>query len=248
MASALLQAHVPIFYFDKDERFRPANLSQYVLANRRVYDKTVTGIVSPTTDSRGRNVTDLWYFTFYFEDGGLEFGDTGLSVGGHQFDVESVVVRIDNQTQAVTTVAYLPHGSREHFRIAGSADLSRILVNGRPRVYVSRGKHGQYPVPGTIGRPPVIDSCDPGPADASFTVTEAIKTVKGASIPPSNVALPPDAERMASIGRRKEKNIEDLDVVRLDDVTTHLVTTSNTAAAITSFVSSIKLGALRRWF
>lgn len=49
----------------------------------------------------------------------------------------------------MTGVFYGPHSSYEHMWIRHKDDLETILNNqGRPRVYVSFGKHASYPIHG----------------------------------------------------------------------------------------------------
>ncbi|CAN0291607.1 unnamed protein product, partial [Hapterophycus canaliculatus] len=55
--------------------------------------------------------------------------------------------------QDVTGVFYGPHSSFEHMWIRHDDDLKSILDSeGRPKVYISLGKHASYPVSGRVRR------------------------------------------------------------------------------------------------
>jgi hypothetical protein len=143
----LLDAHRPVFLFDRAERILPVNLERFARAQEIVADCSVTGTVTrPRAD-----VALLNYFLFYMEDGGSAVL-AGLieNVGAHAYDMEHLVVEIVGGV--VTGVLYRPHSEREHFWIRHDDDLESILQGGRPVAYVARSKHAQYPIAGPIYR------------------------------------------------------------------------------------------------
>ncbi|KAG5187452.1 hypothetical protein JKP88DRAFT_161772 [Tribonema minus] len=145
--NALLVKHMPVYYTACNESEEPVNLTTYMRSALCEKDKTVSGVCQllPTAGAL------LHYFLFFMRDTGMSiFGING--VGGHDYDIEQVVIELGADAN-VKAVFYTPHSASEHFCISDEADLNIILVDGvRPRVYVSQGKHAQYPVPGTVRR------------------------------------------------------------------------------------------------
>lgn len=169
--SLLLQKHCPLYYTDASEKTKMINLNVYVKEGVKNQDSTVTGLVTTQPDGR----TLLHYFAFYPRDDGLQlFGC--FSVDAHAYDLERVTVEL-NALQAVTGVCYFPHGEKEHFWIRGHADLEKILVQGRTRVYCSRGKHASYPICGTIWRYLGFANDHINPVFASVNVVEVNQEV-----------------------------------------------------------------------
>jgi hypothetical protein len=72
-------------------------------------------------------------------------------MGSHAYDIEQLVLKVDARG-TVEGIDFKPHNSSEHFRITDALDIKQILKDGHPQVYVSRGKHACYPVPGTVTR------------------------------------------------------------------------------------------------
>jgi hypothetical protein len=161
----LLDRHRPEYHFDRREKHMPVDLRAYVRDGSTVHSKRVSGIVTRDTSS-----IRLHYFTFYVEDGGLPF--LCGSLGAHRYDVEHLIVELDSGGRVVVGVVYMPHGSREHFWIRNAYDLDTILVDRRtrPTVFVSRGKHAQYPIRGAVMRyfGLLNDTCDPAPKELYF--------------------------------------------------------------------------------
>lgn len=140
----LLNQHCPLFYKDKYEKESLANMNIYISTQKFVFDNTVTGVIVPLSLNR----TFLHYFFFYKEDDGLTVLNHVFDA--HLYDLEHVVVELTGDT--VTGVCYFPHASIESFWIRGALDLNDLLVDGRPKVFSSRGKHASYPVSGTVWR------------------------------------------------------------------------------------------------
>jgi hypothetical protein len=202
----LLIAHRPMYYFDRDETILPVNYVDYVRDKEINQDSTVVGVVERTD-----TVLYLHYFLYYMSDGGLEIFE--IKLGSHKYDMEQLTVEV-TQGGVVKGVMYRPHGQSEHFQIR-STDLSRVLVgNKRPRVYVSKGKHGQYPVSGTIQRyfGAVNDECDPGPAQ-DYTVLTISKGMR-------NVRVDGQVQSISSRMRQDERSIP---VTALSSVKTRML-------------------------
>lgn len=181
---ALLQQYCPVYYFDARETIPLVNLESYAFGKADVRDNSVTGVVRYTNTT-----TDLHYFAFYLQDGGTSVLNTRFTVGDHAYDIEHLVVQIDNASRGVIAVIYQPHGTKEHFAIRDKDDIEAILSKGlRPVVFVARGKHANYPTPGTIWRyfGMANDYCNPATLeDAKVTVNAAstqlqsIRTIDG---------------------------------------------------------------------
>jgi hypothetical protein len=145
---ALLDMFMPVYHLDYREKIRPVSLETYVSKKTLVEDGSVTGAITASPNTGNKY---LHYFLYFPEDGGLLIA--GKAVGAHAYDMEHIIVEVNIATESVVGVLYQPHGSREHYWIREKVDLVRILANDRrPAVYVSRGKHGNYPVSGTIYR------------------------------------------------------------------------------------------------
>ncbi|KAG5183105.1 hypothetical protein JKP88DRAFT_157704 [Tribonema minus] len=176
----LLQRFRPVYHFDKSEGVRLADLGVYAAEGRIEERNAVTGVL---VDMPQKRLTRAVYFSFFGKDAGLPCLCGLAGVGGHDLDLEAVAVDFTDDDQVVA-VAYLPHGSAEHFRITDRADLSVVLGGrrNRPEVYASRGKHAHYPCPGTVVRAFgfASDHCDPMPAeDVAMTMaTDAMVSAK----------------------------------------------------------------------
>ncbi len=154
-SQALLSKHCPIYSTDHREKIMPISLDKYVVSKQCVSDDTVTACVT----DEGDGVKHLHYFLYFASDGGLEVFQ--MVFDSHQYDLEHMIVEVD-ASGAVKGVLYQPHGSAEHFWIRGS-DLKSILAKGlRPLAFISRGKHGLYPLSGSILRyfGVASDECD----------------------------------------------------------------------------------------
>jgi hypothetical protein len=142
----LLSRYCPVYNTDHKERIFPVSLEKYVSSKECIADGTVAGYV---VDKLG-GVKHLHYFLYFSADGGLEVFEVVFD--DHLYDIEHMIVETNAQG-SVTGVLYQPHASREHFWIRHTADLQKILSGGQhPLVFVSRGKHGLYPLSGTILR------------------------------------------------------------------------------------------------
>eukprot|EP00903_Cladosiphon_okamuranus_P016537 g15256.t1 len=142
----LLRKHYPRYFYDKKEKFFPVDLNAYT-ADKSAVDGC-NGVAAPSKDGEH---TWLIYMNYYLYDGGVaKLGGKG----GHKYDLEIVVVEVKKRgNQRVTGVFYGPHSSFEHMWIRHKDDLKTILNNeGRPRVFVSLGKHASYPVSGRVVR------------------------------------------------------------------------------------------------
>jgi hypothetical protein len=150
----ILQKFEPKYFFDGEEKYLPANYSEFVTAGKAKYDSTVVGNV---TYVNGK--TRLHYFLYYTEDGGLEYFE--ISIGNHVYDIEHLIIEIDPKSSTIIGILFRPHGSSEHFWIRNPEDIKQIGEQ-HPKVYVSRGKHAQYPISGTVFRymGGANDSCD----------------------------------------------------------------------------------------
>lgn len=170
MTTSLLAAHTPLYFVDAAEKVKMINLNRYIAEGVQVEDNTVTGVVSTGPDGR----TLLSYFAFYPRDDGLSVLGGLRTLDAHKYDLERVTVELDAQG-TVMGVCYFPHGHTEHYWIRGSSDLQKLLVQGRPHVYCSRGKHGSYPVNGTIWRyfGFANDHCEPALLLPNVTVVPA---------------------------------------------------------------------------
>lgn len=114
----------------------------------------------------------LHYFTFYAKDSGMQ--RFARVYDAHDFDIEHLIVEID-AAGIVRGVLYMPHGSKEHFWIRHRDDLKEILEKGkRPKVFVSKDKHAQYPQEGRVLRYGLFanDNCTPK-INSGFTVQVA---------------------------------------------------------------------------
>eukprot|EP00904_Undaria_pinnatifida_P003240 jgi/Undpi1/12917/HiC_scaffold_7.g02583.m1 len=104
-------------------------------------------------------MTWLIYINYYVDDGGLQVcgcACTCCTTGDHPYDLEVVVVEVDPNSK-VSGVFYAPHSGHEHFWIRDHDDIDEIMGGEggdgyRPEVFISRGKHANYPVSGKIAR------------------------------------------------------------------------------------------------
>ncbi|CBJ49087.1 expressed unknown protein [Ectocarpus siliculosus] len=140
----LLVKHFPRYFYDEKETLFPIDLNRYTVDKSEV--DGCNGVATPSKD--GEN-TWLIYMNYYLFDGGVaRLG----GLGDHKYDLEIVIVEI-NRHQNVSGVFYGPHSGHEHMWIRNKDDVKEILdETGRPRVYVSLGKHASYPLPGKVTR------------------------------------------------------------------------------------------------
>jgi hypothetical protein len=128
---SLIEKFLPTFFFDYQEKNFPYNYKTNKEENVVVAYK---------------NGNIIQYWLYYNQDGGLGPFD----LGSHEFDHEGLVIKINDDGSKIKEIAYRPHGSEEHFKIIGDDVKKCINTDDRPIVYVTIGKHAQYPVCGTI--------------------------------------------------------------------------------------------------
>eukprot|EP00904_Undaria_pinnatifida_P003239 jgi/Undpi1/12916/HiC_scaffold_7.g02582.m1 len=149
----LLRRHFPRYHFDKEETVFPRDINKYMV------DKSSSPGCNGTVVRKEDGTVHLIYLNFYLADGGLQicgFDCTCCTVGGHPYDLEVVIVELD-QTGTLSGLLFAPHGSEEHFWVRDPEDLEAALGGeggdgARPKVFVSRGTHASYPVSGTVYR------------------------------------------------------------------------------------------------
>ena len=211
--SALLLKHCPVYYFDAQEPIPLTNLDQYTQNGTVNPDRSVTGAVTYSNDT-----IDLHYFAFYLKDAGLKIIGSWTS-GSHPYDIEHLVVQVDRTTAAVTGILYQPHGFAEHFFIKGEADLAQVLVDAaRPLVFVSQGKHGQYPTPGTIIRYLGFANDHCNPADPNKPSGTTVHPATSRLLAQSSI----DGGKFKGIKNRLEIDYSTIPVVPLSKVKTHM--------------------------
>ncbi|KAG5188959.1 hypothetical protein JKP88DRAFT_177399 [Tribonema minus] len=144
--SAAVRACAPVYYFDHREIESPVNLQKFVMTKAEVPDNTVSAVFTPSADGDGGFIH---YFLFFMRDAGMSV--FGVNLGSHRYDIEQTIVQVNGQGKIVG-LQFMPHNVKEHFWIKDTYDLAMIVRDGHPQVYVSLGKHGCYPVAGTVTR------------------------------------------------------------------------------------------------
>ncbi len=139
----LVQKFLPIYHFDSAEKFFPVDFNEYI-KNAEKTDLTYA-VNTYVREMEGR--TWIYYWCFYTYDSGMYI----CHFDSHKIDFELCIVEIKNDK--VNRVCFCPHGSEEHFWIAGN-DINNITDknNNRIHIYASNGKHASYPLPGRILR------------------------------------------------------------------------------------------------
>lgn len=96
------------------------------------------------TVAKANNVLDAFYFYFYtYNQGNWVLDDPALEFGNHVGDWEHTMVRFkDGAPQAVY---YSQHSSGQAFSYAA---VEKAADGLRPVVYVARGSHANYAIPG----------------------------------------------------------------------------------------------------
>lgn len=198
-----LQRFLPEFHFDILETIFPVSLNAYT-ASQAVVPDHVTGVIEQIGE-----VTRLHYACFYLRDGGTKV--LGLfDAGSHAFDLEMVTVDVVND--AVARVYFFPHGAAEWFCI--EQNVNSILRDGHPQVFVARGKHGIYPVPGKIFRYLVLfDSCN--------IPTHRVLNLELASRNVMNTKY--IADGMRGLSKHLQKDYDAVPRVRLAEVSTRML-------------------------
>lgn len=153
---ALIEACTPVYHFDYKETESPVNLTRFIQTKAAVADDTVSAVFRPAADGEGGFIH---YFLFFMKDAGTSV--LGFNMGSHEYDIEQTIVQVSSKGKIVA-IEFMPHNTREHFWIRDTKDLATIVRDGHAQVYVSRGKHGCYPVAGTVTRylGAVSDVCD----------------------------------------------------------------------------------------
>jgi NAD-dependent dihydropyrimidine dehydrogenase PreA subunit len=141
MTLALLQKFCPFYYLDHREDIMPISYSDFALQNKVTESNSVTGVVQEGFD----NTRYLYYFMTFETDGGLRCC-CWKKLGAHYFDLEHVVVHVDENEQMIKML-FCPHGKKEWYWIRNPE-----CIGCRPCVYVSYHKHASRHRKGIVFR------------------------------------------------------------------------------------------------
>jgi hypothetical protein len=134
----LSKKFLPDFYFDYKETEKVINLNKYVTGSDFSEETIISVIIN---NPKGGKI--IFYFLFYLQDNGKNV--CGFIVDSHKYDLEYVTIEIDDNEE-VKGITFAPHSTKEHFVIRNKDDLNEIFKGNTAKVYISKGKHGCYPV------------------------------------------------------------------------------------------------------
>ena len=140
----LLNKFQPIYYTDRDEKYKTVNPNKYFQHSKQIHDNTIVGYIVSTNAKKY-----LYYYVVFTLIEDTEF--QWFTLDNLPLHIECVVIELD-QHEIITGVCYQPHGHSEHFWIRDQTDLSKLCKGNRPRVYISEKTHASYPVPGKVCR------------------------------------------------------------------------------------------------
>lgn len=195
----LIELYKPYIFIDQNELYNPIDINTYYETG--TINTTTNSCVSSYTD---KNITVNYYVTELDESIQLHYyffytNDAGLSVccfnniGNHICDIEEFVIELSKSTtneytqQNIIGLCYMPHGNTEKFWIRNKDDINSILLSDtlnpsnnltHPKVYIMRGKHGNYPINKVYRYLILIDECQSnGQYISTYNLSEINKDV-----------------------------------------------------------------------
>lgn len=150
--ASLASRFCPKYQFSSDERYLPCSIERLVGGD---HTSSIGLMYAPlyyicyrSGADHPRPETYITYVTVFPRDA----GKCGGCVGAHDVDVEFVRLYLDDSETLVTKAFFSAH-SYDRGRWLKPADItydadSPYTSMRRPKVFVARGSHGNYPLPG----------------------------------------------------------------------------------------------------